>query len=144
MTGRHTGWIVVAMAAAFACAVDAADPPAAKAELQASKPLPKAFAPNAPAKLDLRVPDVSELYTQEQILLFLATTRGEDGLEVVVVPGERVPVTPAVWGGLGAPFWAVLNPLQSWRILAPVPPDRIHAAEVTPEARPQPRDPFRP
>jgi hypothetical protein len=124
--------------------VDAADSPATKAEPKASKPLPKAFAPNPPAKLDLRVRDVSELYTQEQILFFLATTRGEDGLEVVDVPGERVPVTPAVWGGLAAPFWAVLNPLQSWRIIAPVPPDRIHAVDVTPEARPQPRDPFRP
>ena len=138
---RHTVWIATILVAGV---VHAADTPSA----QPTKPAPSAAksvpAATSPRKLDLKVRDVSELYTQDQILAFLALTRGDDGLEVVDVPGERMPTTPAVWGGLAAPFWAFLNPLQSWRIIAPVPPDRLHAADVTPEARPQPRDPFRP
>ncbi len=32
--------------------------------------------------------------------------------------------TPKVWPGIAAPFWALLNPAQSWRIFAPLPPDQ--------------------
>jgi hypothetical protein len=93
--------------------------------------------------LDLRVPDITELYTPEEIEQMLAGTR-DDGLETVEVRGARVPLTPDVWGGLAAPVWGLLHPAESWRIIAPVPPDRIHAADVRPDAAPQPRDPFRP
>ena len=27
-----------------------------------------------------------------------------------------------VWGGIGAPVWALLHPTQAWRIFLPIPP----------------------
>jgi hypothetical protein len=44
---------------------------------------------------------------------------------VVVVQNEQVPmrdVSQEVWGGLAAPFWAILHPAQAWRIFLPIPP----------------------
>jgi hypothetical protein len=91
--------------------------------------------------LDLRPPDLDDLYTPEQIERLLSRTFHEDAdanMEEVQVEGERpgtspVPATPDIPGGLVAVFWAVANPLQAWRILAPVPSDRSLAsnAEVT-------------
>jgi hypothetical protein len=94
-------------------------------------------------KLDLRIPDVTELYTPQQIQAILSSTSGDE-YEEVEVRGTRIPATPEVWSGLGAPVWGLLNPTQVWRIIAPIPPDRIHAADVRPEAQPTERDPFRP
>ena len=93
--------------------------------------------------LDLRIPDVTELYTPEQIQAILSSTSGDE-YEEVEVRGARIPATPEVWSGLGAPVWGLLNPTQVWRIIAPIPPDQIHAADVRPEAQPTERDPFRP
>jgi len=139
MNRRLQGWIVFAAAMTFAvCAVaDDTAPVSAKKPAKPAQPARKL--------LDLRIPDITELYTPEQIQAMLATTRSdEDDLEVVEVKGARVPLTPDVWGGLAAPVWGLLHPLQSWRIIAPITEDRIHAADVTPEAQPMPRDPFRP
>ena len=74
-------------------------------------------------KLDLRAPDITELYTHEQIQAFLAPTYQED-TEEVQVRGRREAVTPKVWAGIAAPFWAISNPTQAWRIIAPFPPDQ--------------------
>lgn len=87
-----------------------------------------------PKKLDLRIADITELYTHEQIQAFLAPTFRED-TEEVQVRGRREAVTPKVWGGIAAPFWAIFNPTQAWRIIAPFPPDQTRAlafnADVT-------------
>jgi len=44
------------------------------------------------------------------------------------VKGARIPpptFTPDVWlGTFGATLWGLLHPTQSWRIFAPIPPDR--------------------
>ena len=147
----------MAMAVAMAWPV-MADDVAAKAA--ASKPAPgkplatgdksPVTSPNdkSPVKppkggLDLRIPDVTELYTPEQIQAILSSTSGDE-YEEVEVRGARIPATPEVWSGLGAPVWGLLNPTQVWRIIAPIPPDQIHAADVRPEAQPTERDPFRP
>ena len=147
----------MAMAVAMAWPV-MADDVAAKAS--ASKPAPgkplatsdksPVTSPNdkSPVKppkggLDLRIPDVTELYTPEQIQAILSSTSGDE-YEEVEVRGARIPATPEVWSGLGAPVWGLLNPTQVWRIIAPIPPDQIHAADVRPEAQPTERDPFRP
>jgi hypothetical protein len=106
----------------------------------AASPLPAAAETR---KLDLRIPDVTELYTPAQIQAMLSHVPG-DQYEDIEVRGERIPVTPDVWTGLAAPVWGLLNPTQVWRIIAPIPPDRIHAADVRPEAQPLERDPFRP
>lgn len=81
-------------------------------------------APTAPKPLDLRAPDVTRLFTREQIHEVLAASLREN-IEEVEVEGERdIPATPRVWPGIFAPFWALANPTQAWRILAPLPPDQ--------------------
>ncbi len=74
-------------------------------------------------ELDLRIPKITELYTEEQIHALLAPTFQEH-TEEVQVRGRREAVTPNVWPGIAAPFWAILNPTQAWRIIAPLPPDQ--------------------
>lgn len=89
--------------------------------------------------LDLRIPDITELYTEEQIQAFLASTFQEhtdqEYTEEVEVRGRRETVTPDVWPGIAAPVWAIFNPTQAWRIFAPLPPDQSRAfafdADVT-------------
>jgi hypothetical protein len=136
MKRRLKDWIVFVAATVFATCALAGELPRV-----AAKTAPK----QAPRKLDLRFPDITELFTPEQIQQMLANTRSdEDDFETVEVQGARVPNTPVVWGGLGAPMWAALHPTQAWRIIAPIPGDQIHAADVTPVAQTMPRDPFRP
>jgi hypothetical protein len=49
-----------------------------------------------------------------------------DDEEVIVkAPGVLAPmrdVTQEPWGGLAAPFWAIMHPTQAWRIFLPIPP----------------------
>ncbi|WP_129641789.1 hypothetical protein [Peristeroidobacter agariperforans] len=77
--------------------------------------------------LDLRAPLITQLYTAEELNRILATTFIREDIEEVQVEGERErrPTdTPDVWPGIAAPVWALLNPAQSWRIFAPLPPDQ--------------------
>ena len=34
-----------------------------------------------------------------------------------------------MWGGVLAPIWALMHPTQSWRILLPVPPEKVAPAD---------------
>lgn len=75
--------------------------------------------------LDLRAPNITHLYTSEQLNQILAASLRPDIEEVEVEEQrDRVPNTPTPWPGIAAPFWALLNPTQSWRIFAPLPPDQ--------------------
>ena len=88
----------------------------------------------ATAPLDLRAPDITRLYTPQQIARFLARTFG-DQIEGIEVMGERLrapTTTPTVWRGLGAPFWALAHPTQAWRIFAPLPPDQTRLLSYEP------------
>lgn len=79
-----------------------------------------------PKPLDLRAPDVSKLYTPRQLERLIAKMEA-DFIEKIEVEGARIPppqFTPRVWPGIFAPFWALANPTQAWRILAPIPPDQ--------------------
>jgi hypothetical protein len=81
--------------------------------------------------LDLRTPNITHLFTSEQLNKVLAASFRED-IEEVEVEGERdrTPAnTPNVWPGIAAPFWALLNPTQSWRIFAPLPPDQTRGLQ---------------
>lgn len=85
--------------------------------------------------LDLRPPDITDLYTREQIDQLLAKTRDsnieQQNIEEAEVEGNRdvpLPTTPEVWPVIFAPFWAILNP-QAWRIFAPLPPDQTRGME---------------
>ena len=83
-----------------------------------------AAAPSKP--LDLRAPDVTKLYTQRQLDRLIAKMEA-DFIERIEVEGARIPApefTPRVWPGIAAPLWALFNPTQAWRILAPIPPDQ--------------------
>src|SRR5690606_27441013 len=76
-------------------------------------------------KLDLRVPRITEMFSEEQLSYLLAASLMD--IEEVEVERSREPApgfTPDVWPGLLAPIWAVLNPTQAWRIFAPLPPDQ--------------------
>jgi hypothetical protein len=97
-------------------------------------PVPAVAAKPAPPRkpLDLRVPQITHLFTSEELNRILATTFVRDDIEEVEVEGarDRRPTnTPDVWPGIAAPFWALLNPAQSWRIFAPLPPDQTRGLE---------------
>jgi hypothetical protein len=107
--------------------------------------------PEKPAtSLDLRLPDITTLFTVEQINRILASTRDPDTIEEVEVEGIRrrqpVPSTPVIRSPMVAssilsPFWALAHPTQAWRIFAPIPPDQAQfignvAADATDSYRP--------
>ena len=115
--------IALFIAAGFSlgCADALADDKAAPAAPIAPTPSVAAVEP-----LDLRPPDITELYTRQQLDLLLAKFEREN-IEEVEVEGARVPAptfTPRVWPAIAAPLWALLHPTQSWRIFAPIPPDQ--------------------
>ena len=78
-------------------------------------------------QMDLRPPNITHLFTSEQLNAILAASFRSEELEGVEVEGDRdriVPNTPTPWGGIAAPFWAVLNPTEAWRIFMPLAPDQ--------------------
>jgi hypothetical protein len=91
--------------------------------------------PPVPVKpLDLRPPDITKLYTSQQLAALLEKLE-EKNIEEVEVEGARVPrptATPRVWPAIAAPFWALLHPTQAWRIFAPIPPDQARDIGNTP------------
>lgn len=115
----HVLIVVASLALAAGPLALAAEEPA-PTTASASESLP-------PKRLDLKIPDIRTLYTEEQLATFLAKTRDEDMDEVEVEGhrGPRRPVTPEVWGGIATPIWAILHPTQAWRIFAPLPPDQV-------------------
>jgi hypothetical protein len=49
----------------------------------------------------------------------------EEGEVIVTAPHELAPMRDAsqdAWGGIAAPFWAILHPKDAWRIFLPIPP----------------------
>lgn len=101
----------------------------------------------APGKpLDLRAPDITKIFTPEQLNQVLSRTIDRENIEEVEVEGVRSkqptpPSSPAVWGAIAAPFWALLHPTQAWRIIAPIPPDR---AQYIGNEPPDATDSYRP
>lgn len=92
---------------------------------------------NEPAQrkpLDLRAPDVTKLYTPEQIerMTGKSVDKSIEEIEVEGERGRREPVTPRVWPGIAAPIWALLHPTQAWRIIAPLPPDQTRIMDNSP------------
>lgn len=111
----------------------AADPAAASAN--AAVIPAKAQPPHQP--LDLRAPQITQLYTSEELNKILANTFIREDIEEVQVEGvrdHRPTNTPSVWPGIASPVWAVLNPAQSWRIFAPLPPDQTRGLNVRADA----------
>jgi hypothetical protein len=64
----------------------------------------------------------------------------EDEEVLVTAPGVRAPmrdVSQDVWGGIAAPFWAIANPGNAWRILVPIPPRDSDAEAERPAPDPR-------
>jgi hypothetical protein len=130
------GIVIAASTSLFALSINAAEP-AARVEHAA------AAIADTPAKkpLDLRAPDITQLYSAEEIKRFLSKSVDSNIEEVEVEDArthEAPPASPAVWGAIAAPFWALLHPTQAWRIIAPIPPDR---AKYIGNERPYATDP---
>ena len=127
---RTSKLVFVALLLTSIAGFAAADPPArslAAAKAVEGRPLPS-------RQLDLRAPDITQIYSREQINRVLAPTYA-DNIEEIEVEGARAPPppnTPNVWPAIAAPIWALLHPLQAWRIFVPMPPDRTrHAGKRT-------------
>jgi len=135
--GRTNGGLAVLILTLFA----AAQAVAAEGAAQSAS----AEVPAASKRLDLRIPDITEIFSPEEIAVFIARTQYPETIEQVEVEGQRVPQppdTPVVWPGIAAPFWAILNPTQAWRIFAPLPPDQTHRlVQLTPDATSPYREP---
>jgi hypothetical protein len=56
----------------------------------------------------------------------VATDPFMEEVEVITppVPLKMRDLTQEIWTGPAAPFWALLHPANSWRILLPIPPKR--------------------
>jgi hypothetical protein len=122
-------WALV-VTSAFVAAILISESAAAEERATAPAAATQVSKPAAPPKrLDLRAPDVTHLFTETQINRVLAATFREN-IEEVEVEGERnIPDTPRVWPGIFAPFWALANPTQAWRIIAPLPPDQTRGMQ---------------
>ncbi len=121
-------WALV-VTSAFAAAILISESAAAEERAAPVTPAAVASQPIALERLDLRAPDVRHVLTEEQIHKILAITFREN-IEEVEVEGERdIPSTPRVWPGIFAPIWAIANPTQAWRIIAPLPPDQTRGMQ---------------
>jgi hypothetical protein len=93
-----------------------------------------AAGPTAQQRLDLKAPNIHEVWTSQQIAAVLAHTQDPEQSESIEVQGYRghsAPRTPVAWRGIAAPFWAVLHPADAWRIFAPLPPDQARPTPLS-------------
>jgi hypothetical protein len=104
------------IALAVCSAAEAAEPAAAAPQASpapATKPVTK--------PLDLRIGDVRKYMTPNEFRAVINAPDAEQN--TVIVEGSReLPPSKSdrpVPGGIIAPFWALANPLQSWRIFVP-------------------------
>jgi len=88
-----------------------------------------------PAQPPQSAPELRWMPTRSEIEAFVSSYEVRHGpapanfLEEVDVKAPPVPLrmrdlSQDVWGGVAAPFWALLHPTQAWRILLPIPPKR--------------------
>ena len=81
-------------------------------------------APHGPLRLTLTPEQMQTIIAKYQTK---TGSNPQDRLDEITVraPAELQPMLdPArdVWGGIGAPLWALLHPTQAWRIFLPIPP----------------------
>ena len=115
------------------CAVaEAAEPTAASSATNGpSAASPAVAAPTAPAPpaakpaltkpLDLSVGDVRSYMMPNEYRAALSAPDADKNTVVVEAKRELLPMKSEqpVPGGIMAPFWALANPLQSWRVFLP-------------------------
>lgn len=71
------------------------------------------------AALDLGAPEITRIFSQEELQQKLPEEPEREVQDTVQVEGERQ--GPNVPGGIMSLPWAVIHPTQAWRILMPVP-----------------------
>ncbi len=86
----------------------------------ADAPAPAAPAPQVPRLLDLKAPDIHDVMTPGEIAAALPDPQEMEVVEPDTVQVHGAAPAPYVPGGFAALYWAVLHPMDSWRILAPV------------------------
>lgn len=115
------------LALLFAVAADAAEPPVASSAPASNAPAPRSEAksdkpPPARKPLDLRVGSIRNYMMPKDYLD--AVTRPDADQDTVVVEGQRelapMKQVEQVPGGLASLGYAATNPLNAWRIFAPV------------------------
>jgi hypothetical protein len=71
--------------------------------------------------LDLRIRDIREYMSPEEYRALLTAHLDDRNTVIVQAEAEELPMKfeNPVPGGIIAPFWAIANPTQAWRILVP-------------------------
>ena len=105
----------------------AAAPLAGRIRVGARAPLhPASPAPTGPRQpLDLTLPQTKFSAILGQYPADSGGAPSAFGDVTVRAPAELQPMRDPVhevWGGIGAPVWALLHPTQAWRIFLPIPP----------------------
>ncbi len=102
------------------CAVAEAAEPAVTAPPATTAATTPATKP-APKRLDLRIGDVRKYMMPNEFHAAISAPDADQNTVIVEGSRELLPVKSdrSVPAGIVAPFWALLNPLQSWRILVP-------------------------
>jgi len=125
-SGPWASWIAaIAVAVAstqWSHQASAGDPPQAPAPSAQSSSADAAKTAPAPAKrpLDLAAPPINRVLTPEQVRDFV-TEPEDDGTEPAdVTVASPHYLDPIPNGAFGALPWALLHPLQAWRIFTPI------------------------
>ncbi len=110
--------LILLMLGVSAPAVWAAETPqTAAAGDHSSQVMP---APPRPRVLDLKVPEIHQVMSAEQIAAAIPNPDDVEviGPETVQVRGATPP--PYVPSGFAALYWAAMHPMSAWRIFTPV------------------------
>jgi len=96
-------------------AVWAADNPVG----QLNVPVQTVPTPPRPHVLDLKVPDIHEVMSAEQIAAAIPNPDDTDVISTETVQVRGAIPSPYVPSGFAALYWAATHPMNAWRILAP-------------------------
>ncbi len=145
---RHGARLDTALLGLLIAGIGLADDgkPQASADSGSAKTnLPQALAMTSPVSKPLNL-----LLTQAELRAFVRnyeiksgeflTAPIDDDEVIVVAPAWQAPMrdlSQDVWGGIAAPFWAIMHPKDAWRIFVPIPP-KGRQKEAEPPA-PDPR-----
>ena len=111
-------WLIGLLAAGAPRAEDAAEPMVART--------------NQPLDLLLTQAELRSIIRSYENRTGDIVTSPIDDEVLVTAPGEQAPMREPsrdVARGLAAPFWAIANPSQSWRIFMPIPPKGLPTEE---------------
>jgi hypothetical protein len=114
-----TAWLLGLLAASAPRAEDAGEPMVART--------------NQPLDLLLTQAELRSLIRSYENRTGNIVTAPIDEEVLVTAPGEQAPMREPsrdVARGIAAPFWAIANPSQSWRIFMPIPPKGLPKEEA--------------